>query len=199
MKMFAFNTLDTYFIIWVWNQTENNQSLLLTEMPRPNSILLCDCRLWLSSLLRRFLLLLPCEGLQIHLSVWSENVKSSASPPSMLRMPPVVAILALDSSVVEPILMHLSPSRATIMQPRPSSREMIMRARHAWTWAAHRNKHNGLENKTFYIKKGRYSKNIIPLSWKRNAKVTSRSDAHLLHMQGHRSFKLIRKRNVCLW
>lgn len=131
-------------------------SLLLTEMPRPNSILLCDCRLWLSSLLRRFLLLLPCEGLQIHLSVWSENVKSSASPPSMLRMPPVVAILALDSSVVEPILMHLSPSRATIMQPRPSSREMIMRARHAWTWAADRNKHNGLGNKTFYIKKGRY-------------------------------------------
>lgn len=64
---------------------------------------------------------------------WSYRALYMDSPARMLRIPPVTAILALDSSVAEPILMHFSPSRATIMEPRPSSREMIIRARHACT------------------------------------------------------------------
>ena len=49
-------------------------------------------------------------------------------------IPPVTAILALACSVAEPILMHFNPNRDTIIQARPRSREMIIRARHAWTW-----------------------------------------------------------------
>lgn len=52
-----------------------------------------------------------------------------SSPASMLRTPPPTAILAFDWSVAEPILMHFRPSRATTMEPRPSSRDMIIRAR----------------------------------------------------------------------
>lgn len=56
-----------------------------------------------------------------------------AVPPRMHSIPPVAAILALDSLAAEPILMHLRPSRETIMQPRPSSIAMIIRARQACT------------------------------------------------------------------
>lgn len=55
------------------------------------------------------------------------------SPPRTARIPPVPATLAFDWSVAEPILMHLSPSRETIMEARPSSRATIIRARHACT------------------------------------------------------------------
>ena len=54
-------------------------------------------------------------------------------PARMARIPPMKAILAFDWSVAEPILMHLTPSRATTMEQRPSSREMIIRARHTCT------------------------------------------------------------------
>lgn len=53
------------------------------------------------------------------------------TPDKMNKLPPVRVILTLTCSEVLPIFVHFSPSTDTMMDARPRSRAMIIRARHA--------------------------------------------------------------------